>query len=72
MLLSDWIRREGITRRTFAARIGATPTMITDWCSGKYWPSRPMALAIEQETQGEVTAADFVHLGTAAEPERAA
>jgi len=62
MLLSDWLRREGVSRSDFAKRIGVTPPVITDLCSGRHWLSRPTALSIERETQGEVTAADFVHL----------
>ena len=70
MLLSDWLARKGITRMKFAEDIGVSPSVITDLCSGKIFLSRTVARSIERETQGEVTANDFVHLG--ASPEQAA
>lgn len=68
MLLSDWLAREGIRRSDFAARIGVSAPTVTLLCQGNQWLSRRTARAIEAATNGEVTAADFVHI----EPEDAA
>lgn len=68
MLLTDWLARERITRSAFAAMIGVSAPTITDLCQGNQWLSRRTARAIEAATNGEVTAADFVHI----EPEDAA
>jgi DNA-binding transcriptional regulator YdaS (Cro superfamily) len=64
MLLSDWLTREGIARIDFASRIGVAPSVVTELCNGKNWLGREVARSIERETDGEVTANDFVHLGS--------
>jgi len=62
MLLSEWLRTKGEKRSHFAARIGVSATVVTKLCQGKQWLNRDTALKIERATEGEVTAADFVHV----------
>ena len=62
MLLSEWLAREGITKTDFAALIGVSVPTISNLCNGHSWLSRETARRIEHATNGEVTAADFVHL----------
>jgi DNA-binding transcriptional regulator YdaS (Cro superfamily) len=63
MLLSDWLKNKGRGARVeLARRIGVSPQHITGLCDGSSWPSRAVARAIERETDGAVTADDFVHL----------
>lgn len=65
MTLAEWLdipNRDGTRkrRREFAARIGVTPTMVTEYARGRMWPGRDKMLAIARETRGAVTANDFV------------
>ena len=64
MQLDDWLntpnpdasRKE---RGKFAARIGVTPQMISAYCKGTF-PSPARLKKIEVETDGQVTANDFM------------
>lgn len=57
-------------RREFAARIGVTPTMITEYCADRMWPGKDIMQRIFDETGGEVTPNDFIV--TDNQPERGA
>jgi len=70
MKLSDWLlipNPDGTKKRRskFAADIGVTPTMITAYCAGQMWPGRDKMEAIARETDGAVTANDFVDMESA-------
>lgn len=61
MDLPTWIAESGMTRSEFARRVGVTPGVISDLCNGRQrWINRPLAAAIARETEGRVTANDFV------------
>lgn len=65
MKLSEWLlipNPDGSKKRrsAFAKSIGVTPTMVTAYCAGDIWPGRERMEAIARETQGAVTANDFV------------
>jgi DNA-binding transcriptional regulator YdaS (Cro superfamily) len=65
MKLADWLairNPDGSRkrRRDFAARIGVTPTMVTEYAEGRIWPGRARIEAIVRETDGEVGPTDFV------------
>lgn len=67
MKLSSWLdipNPDGTRkrRRDFAARIGVTPSMVTAYCEDRMWPGREKMEAIARETEGEVTANDFISL----------
>jgi DNA-binding transcriptional regulator YdaS (Cro superfamily) len=47
-------------RYEFAARIGVQPSMITDYCEGRTWPSRDVMERIVAATDGAVTPNDFL------------
>lgn len=51
-------------RKDFAARVGVTPTMITEYCkdANPMWPSKDRMEAIVRETGGAVTANDFIDM----------
>ena len=71
MKLAEWfdIPNSDGSRKSkgdFAHRIGVTPQMISAYCS-KTWPSRERMKEIERETDGAVTANDFVHIEEAAQ-----
>ena len=53
-------------RGDFARDIGVTPQMISAYCNGT-WPSRDRMEAIVRETNGEVTANDFLAFVTEAQ-----
>lgn len=66
MTLADWLKIPNADgsrkrRRDFAARIGVTPTMVTEYAEGRMWPRREVMQAIMRETGGQVTANDFLH-----------
>lgn len=65
MKLSDWLaipNPDGTRKRKreFAARIGVSPTMVTEYAELRMWPGRQKVEAIVRETQGAVTANDFL------------
>lgn len=60
MKLADWLKREKLPRYRFAERIGVQPSVVTDYCLGRYCPRPEKARAIMRETGGEVTANDFL------------
>lgn len=65
MKLAEWLNipnPDGSRKRrnAFAARVGVTPTMITAYCEDRMWPGREKMAAIARETDGDVTANDFV------------
>lgn len=62
MKLADWLKKTKTPRSAFAKRIGVQPSVISDYCAGRFGPSRPRAEAIIRETGGEVTANDFLSL----------
>ena len=65
MKLSEWLaipNSDGSRKRKrdFAARIGVSPTMVTEYAEGRMWPGRERIEAIVRETGGAVTANDFL------------
>lgn len=60
MKLADWLTSHKITRTEFAKRIGVTPALITSYCNGSVWPGREKMEAVHRETDGAVTANDFM------------
>jgi 3,4-dihydroxy 2-butanone 4-phosphate synthase / GTP cyclohydrolase II len=68
MKLSDWLRRNEITRSEFARRIGVSPGAVTQICRDDgAWPSRETVERILQETAGAVTPNDFLKYALATE-----
>lgn len=65
MKLADWLEKTGMTRKACAAKIGVQPSVITDYCEGRYCPRPKKARAIIALTNGEVTANDFLSLEAA-------
>jgi 3,4-dihydroxy 2-butanone 4-phosphate synthase / GTP cyclohydrolase II len=59
MQLSEWLAREGMSRKRFAEMIGVSPGHITGLCDGTTWPGRKVAQRIFDETKGEVAPEDF-------------
>lgn len=65
MTLKEWLaipNSDGTRkrRRVFAAAIGVTPTMVTEYAENRMWPGREKMEAIVRETRGQVTANDFL------------
>jgi DNA-binding transcriptional regulator YdaS (Cro superfamily) len=71
MKLADWLKKTKTRRYVFAERIGVQPSVVSDYCKGKYCPRPKVAEAIIRETAGEVTANDFLSIApdVAEEPE---
>jgi DNA-binding transcriptional regulator YdaS (Cro superfamily) len=62
MKLSDWLKETKTTKYRFAERIGVRPSVVTDYCKGRYCPRPKIAEAIIRETGGQVTANDFLSI----------
>ena len=61
MKLTDWLRRNGVSRSDFARRIGVSPGAVTLICRDDGgWLSRETAERIVAETAGAVTPNDFL------------
>lgn len=70
MKLADWFKTEDGSKRSkaaFAKDIGVTPQMISAYCDDRMWPGRDRMAAIVRETEGAVTANDFIDM-TPVEP----
>jgi predicted transcriptional regulator len=63
MKLEDWLKLTKMRKFEFAKRIGVQPSVVTDYCKGKYCPRPRVAEAIIRETGGAVTANDFLSIG---------
>ena len=60
MKLSEYLELNKVKRGDFARRIGVTGGWITQLCDGTGWPSREVAERILAETDGAVSADDFL------------
>jgi DNA-binding transcriptional regulator YdaS (Cro superfamily) len=60
MRLGEWLKKTRTRKYAFAARIGVSASIISDYCNERSWPSRDKMEAIYRETGGEVTANDFL------------
>jgi plasmid maintenance system antidote protein VapI len=59
MKLDQWLSRENIKQKDFAASVGASTATISELINGKTWIGRSLAIRIAEFTNGEVTAHDF-------------
>lgn len=63
MKLGDWLKSTKTRKYVFAAKIGVTAGMVSDYCAGRARPQRPEVMeAIHRETGGQVTPNDFYDL----------
>ena len=60
MQLSEWIKREGISREDAAKRIGVTVSGLNKWLYGFRHPRPSQARRIVEATDGAVTASDLL------------
>lgn len=61
MQLGPYLKERDISFADFATRIGAANAgVVHKYVNGKRYPRRRFLLAIARETEGEVTANDFV------------
>lgn len=70
MKLLEWLKKTKTRRYIFAGRIGVQPSVVSDYCKGRYCPRPKIAEAIIRETGGEVTANDFLSIAPEAAPEQ--
>ncbi len=67
MKLTDWLKRNGVSRAEFARRVGVSPGAVTLICRDDgAWLSRDTAERIVAETGGAVTPNDFLLIPPAA------
>jgi len=64
MRLVEYLQLHSITQAKFAENIGISRSYICLILKGKRLPSVPIALQIEQETGGQVTAVEVLGLYT--------
>lgn len=62
MKLADWLKETKTRRYRFAESIGVRPSVVSDYCKGRYCPRPKVAEAIIRETGGRVTANDFLSI----------
>lgn len=60
MKLADWLKIKKLPRYKFAAKIGVQPSVVTDYCLGRYCPRPRTVEKIIRVTGGDVTANDFL------------
>lgn len=59
MNLREWLAAKGLQQLEFAHMIGANPSLVCRWVSGKGNPSPPWLRAIEKATKRKVGYDDF-------------
>lgn len=59
MTLQTWLRRNGLTMRDCAERLGVSYATVARWCAGDVYPLRASLRAIRDLTDGAVTPDDF-------------
>lgn len=60
MKLSDWLKREKISKAAFARRTALSEGMISLLCRDATWLSKETAQTIKEATGGDVTPNDFL------------
>lgn len=60
MKLADYLAKHSIKRTDFADLIGVSQSYITQLCQDRIWPGRDIIGRIAAETNGAVTANDFM------------
>lgn len=60
MRLRDWLRREGMSVRQFAEKIGEPDSIVRKWVYRQRQPSLRKALMIGDLTNGDVTGDDLL------------
>jgi transcriptional regulator with XRE-family HTH domain len=60
MKLADYLNREGLSQKEFAAKAGLSTGTVSLLARGMVWLSRDAAAKIAKASKGKVTAADFV------------
>lgn len=60
MKLREYLQRHKMTATEFGKRIGRSHAVVSRLCHGKSLPSLALMVRIEQETNGTVTAKDFL------------
>ena len=63
MNLATYLKKEGISQKSFADSIKASDGTVSLLIAGKTWLSRGLARRISKATNGDVTATDFVEDG---------
>lgn len=61
MTLGDWLASKNISDQEFAGRLGVSRMSVWRYRTGAIVPDKDMLNLIFKETDGEVTANDFVH-----------
>lgn len=59
MKIKDWLEKEGITQRAFAALVGVNYPSMSKYCSGKMKPRADKIKKIQDLTNGEVKLEDW-------------
>lgn len=72
MKLKTYLHRERITLADFGRRIGRSHATVSRLCEGHQKPSLELAESIANETNGEVTAQDFLSASSASTKKEAA
>lgn len=63
MKLRDWLHANRVKKIDFAAKIGVSPSRVSQLCEHELpWPSRELALRIAEATDGAVTINDFMEV----------
>lgn len=62
--LASWLKQHGIRKYAFAKKIGVRASVVTDYCKGRYVPSKRTAEAILLATAGQITPNDFLSIAT--------
>lgn len=65
--LASYLTANGITQAVFAGRVGISQGALSKLCAGPKGPSLETALAIERETGGTVSVADWPRFAVLAE-----
>lgn len=61
--LRGWLTANGVTMVAFAKKAGVTHSTVSRWCTGEVFPRGKKLVAIHRQTNGAVSADDFLPTG---------
>ena len=60
MTISEFIKKQGISKEVFAKFVELSPASVYKYCTGERVPSLKTAARIEKMTRGQVTMSDML------------
>ena len=70
MTIPEYLKREGLSRRAFAERMGVSPSSLTDWLEHGAVPDGESIRKVVRGSRGEIAANDLLGIVVVSAPTR--